>query len=292
MNPAELQRLERRFPGKRALVTGGASGLGLATAEWLARRGWRIGLIDLNAGRLASAAETLRGLGAPEVYTAVADAADDGAIRGAIDACAEAWGGLDYALNAAGVASAGLFLDTPHEDWHWLLSINLFGVVSSCRAELPHMLAGGGGLIVNVASAAGFASGAGMSPYNVSKAGVISLSETLDQEHRERGIQVTAAMPGFFRTNLLDTARATADELAVARKIMQASNLEASPVALEILLRAARGERYVVLPAQYRYLWRFKRWFPDAFQRFMVRFRNRAEQRMLERQKKREAAGR
>jgi hypothetical protein len=72
---------------------------------------------------------------------------------------------------------------------------------------------------------------------------------------------------------------------------MNASNLEASPVALEILLRAARGERYVVLPTQYRYLWRFKRFLPAVFQRFMVRFRNQAEQRMLARQKQREAGG-
>ncbi|MGA1729045.1 MAG: SDR family NAD(P)-dependent oxidoreductase [Steroidobacteraceae bacterium] len=291
MKPEALDLLDRRFPAKRALITGGASGLGLATAEWLARRAWRVGLVDLSAERLASAASRLRELGASEVCTAVADVADDASVKTAIDGCADRWGGLDYALNAAGVASAGYFLDTPHDDWHWLMGINLFGVVSSCRAELPHMLAGGGGLIVNVASAAGFASSAGMSPYNVSKAGVISLSETLDQEVRERGVQVTAAMPGFFRTNLLDTARASADELAVARKIMNASNLEASPVALEILLRAARGERYVVLPTQYRYLWRFKRFLPAVFQRFMVRFRNQAEQRMLARQKQREAGG-
>ncbi|MFZ9086547.1 MAG: SDR family NAD(P)-dependent oxidoreductase [Steroidobacteraceae bacterium] len=291
MKPEALDLLDRRFPAKRALITGGASGLGLATAEWLARRAWRVGLVDLSAERLASAASRLRDLGASEVCTAVADGGDDASVKTAIDGCADRWGGLDYALNAAGVASAGYFLDTPHDDWHWLMGINLFGVVSSCRAELPHMLAGGGGLIVNVASAAGFASSAGMSPYNVSKAGVISLSETLDQEVRERGVQVTAAMPGFFRTNLLDTARASADELAVARKIMNASNLEASPVALEILLRAARGERYVVLPTQYRYLWRFKRLLPEAFQRFMVRFRNQAEKRMLARQKQREAGG-
>ncbi|MGA0707999.1 MAG: SDR family NAD(P)-dependent oxidoreductase [Steroidobacteraceae bacterium] len=291
MKPEALDLLDRRFPAKRALITGGASGLGLATAEWLARRAWRVGLVDLSAERLASAASRLSELGASEVCTAVADVADDASVKTAIDGCADRWGGLDYALNAAGVASAGYFLDTPHDDWQWLMGINLFGVVSSCRAELPHMLAGGGGLIVNVASAAGFVSGAGMSPYNVSKAGVISLSETLDQEHREQGVQVTAAMPGFFRTNLLDTARASADELAVARKIMNASNLEASPVALEILLRAARGERYVVLPTQYRYLWRFKRFLPAVFQRFMVRFRNQAEQRMLARQKQREAGG-
>jgi short-subunit dehydrogenase len=116
-----------------------------------------------------------------------------------------------------------------------------------------------------------------MSAYNASKAAVISLSETLGQEHAADGIQVTAAMPGFFRTRLLEHARAADTALAGARKIMQASNLEAPPVALEILVRAAAGRTYVVLPAEYRKLWRFKRIAPARFQRFMVRFREKRE---------------
>ncbi len=272
-----LARLEARFPGRRALVTGGASGLGLAVAEALAARSWRIGLLDLDAARLEAAAARLAGAGAALAWTRAVDTRDDGAVRAAVDAFAAEAGGLDLAFNSAGVAVAGRFLETPPADWDWVVAINLLGVAASCRAELPHMIAAGGGLIVNVASAAGFVSGADMSAYNASKAAVISLSETLAQEHAGEGVQVTVAMPGFFRTRLLEEARAPARALGMARKIMQASNLEADAVALEILARAASGEDYVVLPREYRWLWRFKRLAPRRFQRFMRWFRARKE---------------
>ena len=272
-----MARLDARFPQKRALVTGGASGLGYATAEWLARSGWRIALLDRDAARLGESVRALTSLGAAEVSTHVVDTGDGDAVRNAVDQFAGALGGLDLAMNAAGVAVAGRFLETPPSDWEWILRINLLGVANSCRAELPHMLSAGGGLVINVASAAGFVSGADMSAYNASKAAVVSLSETLDQEHRRDGIQVVAAMPGFFRTRLLEHARAPAGALHTARKIMHMSNLEAEPVALEILARAAVGERHLVLPREYRFLWRFKRLAPGAFQRFMIRFREKKE---------------
>jgi NAD(P)-dependent dehydrogenase (short-subunit alcohol dehydrogenase family) len=274
---ATLARLGARFPRKRALVTGGASGLGYATAAWLAQGGWHLALLDRDAARLVEAAPALTALGAATVSTHGLDVSDDAALRQAVDEFAGGHGGLDFALNAAGVAAAGRFLETPPADWEWILRINLLGVANSCRAELPHMLAAGGGLIVNVASAAGFVSGADMSAYNASKAGVVSLSETLDQEHRRDRVQVVAAMPGFFRTRLLEQARAPAGALHTARKIMHTSNLEAEPVALEILERAARGERHIVLPREYRLLWRYKRAAPGLFQRFMIRFREQKE---------------
>lgn len=273
----DLARLDARFPGRRALVTGGASGLGLAVAETLAVRGWKLGLLDLDAARLEAAAARLAGAGAATVWTRAVDTRDDGAVRAAVDAFVADAGGLDLAFNSAGVAVAGRFLETPPADWDWVVSINVLGVAASCRAELRHMAAAGGGLVVNVASAAGFVSGADMSAYNASKAAVIALSETLAQEHAAEGIQVTAAMPGFFRTRLLEQARAPARALGVARKIMHASNLEADAVAREILGRAAAGEEHVVLPREYRWLWRFKRLSPRGFQRFMRWFRARKE---------------
>jgi short-subunit dehydrogenase len=141
------------------------------------------------------------------------------------------------------------------------------------------MHAAGGGLIINVASIAGVVSGADSSAYSASKAAVISLSEALAQEQCEHGIQVSVAMPGFFRTHLMDRARAPAATLELARKLIRASNLEADEVAREILGRAAGGRTYVVLPRQYRFLWRFKRFAPARFQRFMIRFRSQLEAR-------------
>jgi short-subunit dehydrogenase len=277
MNNQALDRLDTRFSYKRAVITGGASGLGYATAALLAQRGWKLALLDRDGARLSESARSLAGLGAADVSTHELDTGDEVAVQAAVDQFASRHGGLDLALNAAGVAVAGRFLETPPEDWEWILRINVLGVANSCRAELPHMLESGGGLIINVASAAGFVSGADMSAYNASKAAVISLSETLSQEHSRDNIQVVAAIPGFFRTRLMESARATATAMTTAKKIMHMSNLEAEPVAREILAGAAAGKVHVVLPSEYRTLWRFKRIAPGRFQRFMIRFREKKE---------------
>lgn len=270
-----LLALDSRFPNKRALITGGASGLGLATAELLAVRGWSLGLLDRDAARLAEAAEQLRAKGSPACEAFVVDTTDEQAVRTAIDAFAAKFDGLDFAMNSAGVAVAGDLLETSTADWKWILDINVMGIVYSCRAELPHMMASGGGLVINVASAASFACSSRMSAYNASKAAVVALSETLFQEMAEHGVHVTAAMPGFFRTRLMEHARAPSDARSFAQKMMQRSNLEADEVAAEIVARAAAGATHVVLPGSYRWLWRYKRLAPRSFLRWLARIRQR-----------------
>lgn len=270
-----LVALDSRFPNKRAVITGGASGLGLATAQLLAPRGWSLGLLDRDAARLAEAAEQLRAKGSPACEAFVVDTTDEQAVRTAIDAFAAKSGGLDFAMNSAGVAVAGDLLETSTADWKWILDINVMGIVYSCRAELPHMMASGGGLVINVASAASFACSSRMSAYNASKAAVVALSETLFQEMAEHGVHVTAAMPGFFRTRLMEHARAPADARSFAQKMMQRSNLEADEVAGEIVARAAAGATHVVLPGTYRWLWRYKRLAPRSFLRWLARIRQR-----------------
>jgi short-subunit dehydrogenase len=281
MNNDALERLGIRFPYKRAVITGGASGLGYATAVLLAKRAWKLALLDRDGARLRESAQSLAALGAAETSTHELDTGDEVAVRAAVDQFASRHGGLDLALNAAGVAVAGRFLETPPEDWEWILRINVLGVANCCRAELPHMLDSGGGLIINVASAAGFVSPADMSAYSASKAAVISLSEALDQEHSRDNIRVAVAIPGFFRTRLFEHARATASAMGTGKKIMDSSNLEAEPVAIEILCGAAAGKVHIVLPGEYRTLWRFKRLAPGRFQRFMIRFREKKEAQAL-----------
>lgn len=273
------QLLARRFPRRRAVITGGGSGLGLAAARLLAADGWRLALLDCDAARLAAAEQALPGVGAAEVTTSTVDTRDEAAVRRAVADFAIRHAGLDLALNAAGVAVGGSFMETPAADWEWVLHVNVLGVANACRIEIPHMQAAGGGLIINVASIAGVVSGADSSAYSASKAAVISLSEALAQEQSQHGIQVSVAMPGFFRTHLMDRARAPAATLELARKLIRSSNLEADEVAREILGRAAGGRTYLVLPRQYRFLWRFKRLAPARFQRFMIRFRGQLEAR-------------
>lgn len=270
-----LAALDARYPARRAVITGGASGLGLAAAELLAARGWRLALLDRDEPRLGSAAEALRALGSAHCEAFAVDVTDEPAVRFAVDAFAGRAGGLDLALNSAGVAAAGSLAETPLADWRWILDINVLGIVHSCRAEMPHMAAAGRGLIVNVASAAAFMSAAAMGAYNASKAAVVALSETLHHELAGSGVQVAVAMPGFFRTRLMEHARAPADARAFAERLMDRSSMPAEAVAREILARAAAGELHLVLPAEYRWLWRFKRLAPRRFARWLARQRRR-----------------
>lgn len=263
---AAIARLGARFPGKRALVTGAASGLGLAFTRALASGGWRLCLLDRNAEALAS-------MNGANVAASSLDVRDREAVRSAVDAFAAAHGGVDVAILCAGVAMAGHFLDGTDEDWQWIFGINVHGVAHGCRAVLPHMIAARSGLIITIASAAGFVSGPQMSAYNASKAAVISLSETLAQELQPHGVQVTVAMPGFFKTALLDQARGQARTLRAARKVMDSSSVDADSVAAEILARAAARRTHVVLPGPYRRLWRFKRFSPALFTRLFPRMR-------------------
>jgi NAD(P)-dependent dehydrogenase (short-subunit alcohol dehydrogenase family) len=258
--------LSRRFPAKRAFVTGAGSGLGRAFADALGSAGWRLGLLDLSSERLAEAADAGRSSGAA-VSCYAGDVASETFVAASVADFAGGAGGLDVMINNAGVAVAGPAESTPAADWRWIVDINLLGVAWGCQAAMPHMRAAGSGLILNIASSAGFASAPLMSAYNATKAGVISLTETLAGEFSGSGVQASVAMPGFFRTRLLETLRAPPEASGLAQRLMAGSGHEADVAARNILAAAAGGALYVVWPPEYRWLWRAKRWFPLWFLR-------------------------
>jgi len=265
------ERLAVEFPGKRAIVTGAASGLGFAFAKQLSQAGWTLGLMDRNAGELAGARNALARAD-QTLYTYHVDVADAEGFGAAVTRFAQAEHGIELFINNAGVAAGGDFLATPLADWRWIVDINLLGVVHGCRAALQHMQPANAGCIVNIASAAAFACGAGMSAYSVTKAGVVALSESLMQEFAGTGIRLTVAMPGFFATNLLTGSRGSAEVAAIARRLMQASSVGADAVAATILHAAADRRTHIVVPKEYRKLWRWKRWLPGHFVRSFPKF--------------------
>jgi NADP-dependent 3-hydroxy acid dehydrogenase YdfG len=258
--------LSRRFPAKRAFITGGGSGLGLAIAGLLAQEGWALGLFEQSQAALERATEELRHLDA-RVTAFPGDVADAAAVSAAVERFVAEHGGLDLMVNNAGVAVAAAMETTPVDDWRWIVDINLLGVAWGCRAALPTLRRQGTGLILNVASSAGFAAAPQMSAYNATKAAVIALSETLSAELAGTQVQVTVAMPGFFRTNLLDRLRAPPAERQMAHRLMDHSKYGAADAATALLTAAARGQLYVVWPREYAIAWRLKRWFPRWFLR-------------------------
>lgn len=265
-------KLNARFPRKRAFITGGGSGLGLELARTLAGDGWTLGLFDRNLERLTTIEGELTAANVPiTAYPGDVTHADE--LTVAVNSFAETYDGLDVMVNNAGVAGSGALMDVSLEDWRWIIDINFMGVVHGCRAAIPHLQRNGSGLLINIASAAAFASAPGMSSYNATKAAVLSLSETLVNELRDARTQVSVVMPTFFKTNLLETARGSEEARTLVAEAMAASPCQAPDVARDILLMAGAGETYIVLPRSARMLWRFKRWAPKAFLRGIVRLR-------------------
>ncbi|MBX7220276.1 MAG: SDR family NAD(P)-dependent oxidoreductase [Blastocatellia bacterium] len=268
-----IETLSRRFPGKRAIVTGAASGLGLEICKLLASGGWRIGLFDIQEQALEQAARLIREQGGTPI-TARVDVTNPQNLSQATREFAAQAGGVDLFVNNAGVAVGGTFLETPVEDWSWVVGINLMGVVHGCAAALPLLKQANQGVIINVASAAGFVSSPAMSAYNATKAAVISLSETLFGELLDSPIQVSVAMPAFFKTNLLDRLRAPKSEMESATLLMKYAEFTAEQAAEMILAGAAKGDFYIFVPPKLKTLWRFKRFLPLKYLKSFPRMRD------------------
>lgn len=269
-------RLAARLRGRRAFITGGGSGIGLALGTHLARDGWTVGLLDREPERLATAAALLAAAGARAVHTFSADVTDETAFSAAVAGFVARAGGLELMINNAGVAIAGSIEATPLADWRWGLEINVIGPALGCRLALPIMRGAGRGLIVNIASSAAFAAAPQMATYNASKAAVLALTETLAAELGGSGVRAMVVMPGFIPTRLLETMRAPPVHAAAAERVMGRSRYSAERAAADILSAAARGRLYAVLPGTYAALWRLKRLLPVLFVRLLAGPRARA----------------
>jgi len=198
----------RAFAGKAAFVTGGASGIGFALGRALAAEGVKVMLADVEQGALDKAVAALRETGA-EVRGALCDVSDRAAVERAAALTVAAFGKVHILCNNAGVGVGGAPIDqVAPADWEWAIGVNLMGVIHGIAAFLPQMRSHGeGGHIVNTASMAGMMSGPMMSPYNVTKFGVVSLSESLAAELNGIGIGVSVLCPGWVNTAIDESQR-------------------------------------------------------------------------------------
>ncbi|MEM8607316.1 MAG: SDR family NAD(P)-dependent oxidoreductase [Myxococcota bacterium] len=250
----------------RAVVTGAGSGLGRHLALELAGRGATLVLSDIDVASLEETASLTRERGArTEVVSC--DVTQRDQVFGMVDEAASRLGGMDMICNNAGVAVGGPFEEISIEDWHWVVDINLWGVIYGCQAAIPKMAAQGRGYVLNVASAAGLLSPPGMSAYNVTKAAVVSLSETLYAEYKSAGVHVSVLCPTFFLTNIVDGGRGPSSDgqEAQIRKMMRRSKVQAPDVAKAAVDALRDHELYVQPMADGRNLWRLKRLTPQRF---------------------------
>jgi len=250
----------------RCVLTGAGSGLGRAIALNLARRSADLLLSDVDEAGLAETAKLALAAGAKTARTMRCDVAklDD------VVALERASGGdVDLVVNNAGVSSGGLIGEAPMEDWRWTLEIDLFGVIHGCHVFVPRMRKQGHGNVLNrfrVISAAGLLAAPKMGAYNVAKAGVVALSETLRAELGGTKIGVTVLCPTFFQTNIANRGRFTDDKLRDMAVRLVDKGKSADDIAAAAIRSVEHDELYCVPMADGRWFWRLKRAAPGSYQ--------------------------
>ncbi|MFL6156742.1 MAG: SDR family NAD(P)-dependent oxidoreductase [Marmoricola sp.] len=255
----------------RAVVTGAASGIGQAFAIELGRRGGQVVVSDVDlvgAQRTVTVIEDQGG-------SAIAVHCDVSKLESVQALAAEAsrWfeGPPTLVINNAGVGAGGNVVgDAPIEDWHWTLDINLWGPIHGCHVFAPVLrqaaAAGQKGGIINVASAASFGAAPRMAAYNVSKAGVLSLSETLAAELSGTGVSVSVLCPTFVKTNIVSSGRINAKASDAANRLMQ-FGMSPAKVARICLDAHDRGGLYVMPQIDAKVGWQIKRTVPHTYTR-------------------------
>jgi NAD(P)-dependent dehydrogenase (short-subunit alcohol dehydrogenase family) len=183
--------------GQQAVVTGGASGIGKATARRMAEEGAAVAVVDIDGDGAGECAEEIGGT------AHVADVTDPEGMRAAFDAAASAMGGITTLFNNAGVGGMSPLHDWEPEEWNRLVSVNLTGVYLGFRAAVPHLRAAGGGSVVSTASISGTRPAAGEAPYAAAKAGVAAITASAALEYAP-SIRVNSVSPGMIATALTE----------------------------------------------------------------------------------------
>ena len=258
------------FAGRVAVVTGAASGMGLAFAHRFAEEGMDVVLADIESEPLAMAEAAISGKGVRALAVRTDVMAED-AVNRLADAAFTTFGNVHVLCNNAGVAASAATLrarawEGPISDWHWTIGVNLMGVVYGVRAFVPRMLEHGDeGHIVNTASLAGLLTGA--NPYNVSKHGVVCLTEGLYKDFKDVGAKLSASVlcPGLIRTSILDAERNRPPEFGPATDATSLrpevrdwaegfsaalqAGIEPEEVARQVY-EAIRDDHFYIIPAQ------------------------------------------
>jgi NAD(P)-dependent dehydrogenase (short-subunit alcohol dehydrogenase family) len=255
----------------RAVVTGAASGLGRAFALQLASRRARLLVADVDDHGLEETVRLVAQAGG-EVHAARCDVSKSDEVGALLGAADRTLGGVDLLVNNAGVSVSGSVGEVPLDDWEWILGVNLWGVIYGCHHFVPRFKQQRSGHIVNVASAGGLFSLPNLAPYNVTKAGVVALSEGLSVELAEHGVGVTVLCPMSFKTRLFESGRSHKNSVSadLVAKLMGRAKIQADGVARFALEAADAGRLYAVPHTDGRWFWRLKRTVPELLQQKLL----------------------
>lgn len=252
------------FKNKVAIVTGGASGIGLAISEALARRGCTVIIADINleAAQQRAAAINEQDERGGRVSAAQLNVTNAEEVQLLVEETVSKYGRLDLMFNNAGVGVGGEARDLSLEDWRRIVDVNLMGVIYGTRAAYEVMVKQGFGHIINTASLAGLLGAPFMAPYAATKHAVVGLSKSLRAEAQDLGVRVSAVCPGYIQTNIFDASD--------YRKVRKEDILERIPFKLMSAEEAARvilrgvekNKALIVFPGYARLFWMLSRISP------------------------------
>lgn len=240
-----------RLKDKVALITGGASGIGRATAELFVREGARVAVADYSKDGGQDTVKAIKEAGGDAMFTPV-DVSDSAQVTRMVDAVLQAYGRIDILFNGAGILHYGTVLDTDEQAWNRVLSINLTGTYLCCRTVLPHMIRQGGGSIINVASTVGAHDAcANAVAYVTSKGGVTLFTRAMAIDHAKQGVRVNALVPGATDTPMIRNAIApeALEALAASHPIGRLGRPE--ELAKAVLFLASDDASFVTGTAMY-----------------------------------------
>jgi len=263
----------RTFSGGVALITGGASGIGAAVGRALVGKGACVILAD----RQLELAQSVAGELGASARAVELDVRDAEAFDAVVADVVRTEGRIDYFFNNAGIGIGGLFEDQSIEDWRYIVSVNLLGVVYGAHAVYRVMLEQGFGHIVNTASMAGLIPTPGLSSYAATKHAVVGLTRALRAEGARRGVRVSAFCPGVIRTAILDDGgvfgKFAGEGLAAPTEaeLQRIRAMDADAFAAAALERVAANDEIIVLPRAWRIFRLLDRFFPKLIGGFTAR---------------------
>lgn len=254
-----------------AVVTGAGSGIGRSFAVELARRGGTVVCADIHLETAQETVDLIQSLTSSNAYAVQCDVGLKEDVKALAEQAEQLLGHpVTLLINNAGVGLGGKFDEVSLEDWQWCMHVNLWGVIHGCHYFLPQFKQQGFGAIINVASAAGFTAAPEMTAYNVTKASVLALSETLSAELRSANIRINVLCPTLVPTNIMKNGRLPKSYSGLADQLlMNHAFIDSEQVAKKTLNQLDANKLYTIPQPDAKLFWWMKRISPQLYAKLL-----------------------